>query len=554
MRTPTRTLLAATVGVAAVLATAVVASPPRSQAASPRHSDPDEALARSVCSHCHAFPPPDSLPRRNWGTVAYEMAGLMIGGIGAPRGLPPPSIDFDVDRVIRYYESRAPRSLASPEPWPAPEAGPGRFSRRSFRPSGTSASPSVSNVAFHDLDGKGRPRIVATDMVAGLVLGGDPALAAAGLEVLGRVPNPARSTAVDLDGDGRTDLVVADLGDVPPGDHAKGTVTWLRRGATGAFEAVVLAAGLPRVADVQAGDFDSDGDLDLVVAAFGWRETGGIWLLENRTRDWSEPSFLPRQVDDRPGAINVPVADLDGDGRLDFVALLAQHVEAVVAFLGDGRGGFRRQTIDEAPHPAWGSSGLSLVDFDGDGDLDGLVTNGDMLDDFLLKPYHGIRWLENRGGFPFVPHSLANLPGVHGAQAVDLDGDGDLDVVACAFVFFGRDGGRPQAVADQPSLVWLERTGPGRFARHTLEMGAQHVSLDVADYDRDGDMDIVVGNFRGGRAWVEVWEGTTARPREAFRTRRGCGRPRRSSPAPPWGEQVLVVPGAETTSHVDAEY
>jgi hypothetical protein len=121
------------------------------------------------------------------------------------------------------------------------------------------------------------------------------------------------------------------------------------------------------------------------------------------------------------------------------------------------------------PTPAWGSSGIELVDLDGDGDLDVLVTNGDMLDDFRLKPYHGIRWLENRGGFPFVPHDLANLPGAHRARAVDLDGDGDLDIVACAFVEFKAEGTPISTVAAFPSLVWLEQTSPGTFVRHTLE-------------------------------------------------------------------------------------
>ncbi len=468
----------------------------------------DEALARRVCSQCHAFPPPDVLPRKSWGSIAYEMAGLAIGGIGVPKGAPPPTVDFDVDRVIHYYETHAPRVLPTPEPWPAPAPGPVRFARHAFRLVQGPAAPTVANVAFWSLEPKGPLRIVAADMVAGLVLEGDPARPEAGLRRLSTgVPNPCHTQAVDLDKDGRIDLLVADLGDVPPGDHLKGSVVWLRRLADGTYKPFTLASGLPRVADVEAADFDGDGRLDLVVAAFGWREVGGVYLLENRTTDWDHPVFVKRELDTRQGAIHVPVADLNGDGRPDFVALFAQHYETVVAFLNDGKGGFRAETIDQAPHPAWGSSGISLVDLDGDGDLDVLVTNGDMLDDFLLKPYHSIRWLENRGRYPFVPHDLATLPGVHRARAVDLDADGDLDIVACAYVQFSAEGSPPSAFANQPSLVWLEQTAPGKFVRHTLEMAGHHVSLDVGDYNGDGHPDIVVGNFRSeGPTMVEVWE------------------------------------------------
>jgi FG-GAP-like repeat len=498
-------------GLLALGTTVAVAAGTTRQGTPRAPSEPsDEVLVERACSPCHVVPAPDVLPRGNWRTVAYEMAGMIMGNVGAPPGTPPLSLDFDVERIVRYYEERAPQALPSPEPWPPPGSDPSRFARHALRPKGAGAEgiPLVANVRFFDLDGSGELQVVAVDMSAGLVLAGDPRRPEAGLSVIGRVPNPCHTETVDLDKDGRLDLVVANLGDVPPEDHEKGSVVWMKRLPDGTYRNFTLATGLPRVTDVEPADVDGDGDLDLVVAAFGWRTVGGILLLENRTTDWSHPTFVRRPIDPRPGTIHVQVTDIDGDGRLDFVALLAQHYESVEAFLGNGKGDFRPQVLWKAPHPAWGSSGLTLVDFDGDRDLDVLVTNGDMLDDFLMKPYHGIRWLENKGGLRFEEHPLANLPGVHRALTADLDGDGDLDVVACAYVDFRPPGARvAQPMPDQASLVWLEQTSPGQFKRHTLETGAYHVTMDVGDYDRDGDVDVVVGHFRTpGSAWVDVWE------------------------------------------------
>ena len=63
---------------------------------------------------------------------------------------------------------------------------------------------------------------------------------------------------------------------------------------------------------------------------------------------------------------------------------------------GDGLS-FTPTVIWKAPHANWGSSGLSMADLDADGDLDFLLANGDTFDDSLLKPYHGLAWLERTG-------------------------------------------------------------------------------------------------------------------------------------------------------------
>ena len=96
------------------------------------------------------------------------------------------------------------------------------------------------------------------------------------------------------------------------------------------------------------------------------------------------PKFETFVVDARHGAIHVPVVDLNGDGHLDFVALLSQEHETVVAYLNEGNGAFRPETIFVAPQPAYGSSGIDVTDLDDDGDRFGVRSS--VVHDELVVP------------------------------------------------------------------------------------------------------------------------------------------------------------------------
>ncbi|MFN5899088.1 MAG: FG-GAP repeat domain-containing protein [Planctomyces sp.] len=449
-----------------------------------------EPRMRTFCGGCHALPSPQSFPRDDWyhevqrGFDFYYQSGR--------RDLQPP-VQAD---VVRWYQSQAPEQLQLPDLSSTTSAR--SFTRQEIAADGKSVDASVA-VSFVGTLSPIAPamqsRLLVSEMNAGRIYSLDP-VAGDQIEYAAEVQNPAAVREVDLDGDNRLDLLIAELGSPLPADHDRGKVILLSD-YRGAARRQVLLEGIGRVADVRAADFDGDGDLDVVAAEFGWHTTGGLHLLwQDRMAEGSK--FRSQRLDSRSGPIHVPVTDLDGDGRLDFIVLVSQEHEVVEAFLNRGDQ-FERVPLFAAPDPSWGSSGIELTDFDGDGDQDVLYTAGDAFDSYLIKPWHGIWLLRNEGGLKFQAQQIAALPGVHRALAADLDQDGDQDIAACAMV-------PARALQAQPgtpmqSVIWLEQTADGAFARHVISAERPiHAAMTVLDADSDGDMDLAAGCFAESRS------------------------------------------------------
>ncbi len=474
-----------------------------------------ELKIREACTQCHEWTPPEILPKKEWPGLIQRK--FRLANISLLQSHNKPIWDLDALQVASYFQSKAPSQMDTP-PWTAKQGGPElQFDRRLLPGEKVRGlQPGAANVRllelFPDLEG---PELVVSDMISGWVSWTDPDDGRMDLQPISKLTNPCHAEDVDLDRDGRTDLLIADLGWPKPTDQRTGSVVWLRQTRSREFEVHRLLTGIGRVADVQAADLDGDGDLDVIVAEFGWRTVGGIHYLENGSRP-EDPSelgagdFKPVELDNRAGAIHIPIVDLDRDGRPDFIALLSQEHEAVVAFLNRGPGVFEKKTLFSAPHPHWGSSGLEVVDLDRDGDSDVLFTHGDTLDAMAeMRPYHGLSWLENRGDLSFGHHLVDVYYGALRAEAGDLDGDGDLDLVAASYFPNLTEERRRQY--NLSGVVWYEQTQPGSFqARSLAEIPCDYITLELGDVDGDDRTDIILGNFglaREGVGWelVQIW-------------------------------------------------
>jgi hypothetical protein len=453
----------------------------------------DVPAALAPCNRCHLVPDSGILPRERWRHVVQRM-----GEVTVEYALDNQLTQAEIDAAVAWLAERAPEVVRDADP--RLEPSPLAFRRAPLGlgpvqgPQGP-VPPLVGNVLATDLDGDGRRDVLVSDIGLDALTWIHRAPDGGWSEAtLCDVRAPAGVDVADLDGDGDLDLALASLGSVEPSEERIGSVVLqLRDGEDGGvprFEEQTVLTGVARVSDVSAADLDGDGDLDLAVAMFGLYKTGGALWLERRP----EGRYKRHVIVQRNGVSHAPAADFDGDGRIDVLVLISQEHEELVLYVGRGRGRFEPYPLFQGPHPMFGLSGCEPCDLDGDGDLDVLFANGDALDqDPHPKPWHGAHWLENRtepGARPaFVHHELVRFPGAYCASPGDLDGDGDLDVVVSSMV---NRWDQP----DRQSLIWLENTGTAGFVAHPLDTApAFLVTAEVADLDGDGRADVVAGGM-----------------------------------------------------------
>ena len=271
--------------------------------------------------------------------------------------------------------------------------------------------------------------------------------------------DPRSFVAGDMDGDGDEDLVAVMRSNLK--------ISWLENDGTGQWAEHPIRSwpvGWTAGEQVNTGDADGDGDLDVLITTHDGLYTGSAyWNLNDGAGQFTDgPGFVGHGTGN--GHFRSIQADLNEDGLMDLIAFK----DSVYYWENIPGSPFHYAVgLTTSGEPGeWGFNTGDLGDVDEDGDVDIVV--------------RGLSLLENAGDMTFsAPQTIVEEDSGPVVRLADMDGDGDPDIVAQA--------GNPRAV------VWWENDGGYFIERHAITgtrgTDNEFVFL-VEDFDTDGDMDI----------------------------------------------------------------
>ncbi len=312
----------------------------------------------------------------------------------------------------------------------------------------------------------------------------------------------------DADGDGDPDVFVSNLGEDA-----------LYLGEAGRFERRALP-GVRWSSSAAFCDYDGDADLDLYVGGYVRHDPERECVSASGAPDFCEPASLPYErdvlwrnrgdgtfedVSDTAGilgralpALGVLCHDFTGDGRLDFYVANDGEPNLLWEQRPDGtfeESGLLTGVALNAQGRAEASMGVLLGDFDHDADLDLFMTHLRSQTNTLYRN-QGNTFIDDTPSFGL---GLPSLPWTgFGTAFLDLEHDGDADLLVVNGAVARAAGAPVEPNLDayrEPAQVFLS-DGLGRFepahAGDFSNLTASGRGLAAGDWDRDGDLDLVV--------------------------------------------------------------